>query len=151
MQMQYRGIIKLVPICAIWLAIAIIALAALETPLQPVPVVINSLLCLLVALFAFRLSAEIFFKTVQLNPQRIRYSQAWGKPLEYSWSQVEQVNFRGIWQAFELRFEDGRTVKVSLMMDNLKPFLKLLSEQLPRDLYLQAIEQFAGSFGGKDN
>lgn len=151
MQMRYRGIIKLVPICAIWLAIAVLALAAIETPTQPVPIIINSLICVAAIAFAFRLSTEIFFKVVRLNKQRIEYSQAWGKPKSYQWKQVEAVNFRGLWQAFELTFDDGKRLKVSLMMDNLKSFLQLLSEQLPRDMYLDAIEQFASSFGGKDN
>ncbi|AVJ55649.1 hypothetical protein C5610_04585 [Idiomarina sp. OT37-5b] len=151
MQMRYRGIIKMVPVCAIWLAIAVLALALIETPAEPVSVVINSLICVAVVALAFRLSAEIFFKVIRLNKQRIEYTQAWGKPRSYRWQDVEAVNFVGWWQAFELVFRDGKRVKVSLMMDNLRSFLQLLSEQLPRDKYQHAIEQFAGTFGGKNN
>ena len=151
MQMRYRGIVKLVPICSIWLALVVIALAIIETPAEPVSIVINTLVCLAILLFAFRISAEIFFKVVKLNKQRIEFSRAWGKPLNYQWNDVDAVNFRGIWQAFEISFNDGRRIKISLMMDNLRPFLQLLSEQLPRDKYLQAIEQFAGSVGNNRN
>lgn len=148
MQMRYRGMIKLVPICSIWLALAVTALAIIETPSEPVSIIINSLICLALILFAFRISTEIFFKVVKLNKQRIEYSQAWGKPMTYTWHEVDSVQFSRIWQAFELQFNDGRRVKVSLMMDNLRSFLQLLSQQLPRDKYLHAIEQFAGTFGG---
>lgn len=147
MQMQYRGMVKLVPVCSIWLAIAIIALALIETPAEPVSITINSLICLAVTLFAFRISAEIFFKKVRLNKQRIEFTQAWGKPLSYRWQDVESINFRGIWQAFELQFTDGKRLKVSLMMDNLRSFLALIAQQLPRGKYLTAIDQFAASFG----
>ena len=147
MQMQYRGIVKMVPVCSIWLAIAVIALAAIETPAEPVSIIINSLICLAITVFAFRISAEIFFKKIRLNKQRIEFTQAWGKPVSYSWQDVDTISFRGIWQAFELQFSDGKRLKVSLMMDNLRSFLTLIAQQLPRDKYLAAIEQFAGSFG----
>ncbi|RUO77301.1 hypothetical protein [Idiomarina seosinensis] len=151
MRMRYRGIIRLVPVCAIWLALAVIALAIIETPAEPLAIAVSSIICLLVLLLAFRLSTEIFFKAIKLNKQRIEFTQSLTKPCSYSWSQLETVNFLNRWQAFELKFEDGRRVKVSLMMDNLKSFLQLLSEQLPRDKYIDAINQFAGSYGGKDD
>lgn len=151
MQMQYRGIVKLVPICSIWLALAIIALAVIETSSDPFSVVINSLICIAITVFAFRISTEIFFKKIRLNKQRIEYTQAWGKPQSYRWQDVDAVNFRGLWQAFELQFNDGKRVKVSLMMDNLRSFLALISQQLPRDKYLAAIDQFADNFGSSDD
>lgn len=148
MQMRYRGMIKLVPICSIWLALVVVALAIVESPSEPISIIINGLICVGVTLFAFRISAEIFFKVIKLNKQRIEFSQAWGKPATYTWQEVESVQFSKIWQAFELTFRDGRKLKVSLMMDNLRSFLQLLSQQLPREEYLQAIEQFAATFGG---
>lgn len=151
MQMRYRGMVKLVPICSIWLALAVIALAIVESPSQPVSIIINSLICIGITAFAFRLSAEIFFKKIKLNKQRIEFSQMWGKPATYQWQDVDAVNFNKLWQAFEFTFSDGRRLKVSLMMDNLRSFLQLLSQQLPRDKYLHAIAQFASTFGGNND
>ena len=151
MQMQYRGIVKMVPVCSIWLAIAVITLAVIETPAEPVSIIINSLICLAITMFAFRISTEIFFKKIRLNKQGIEFTQAWGKAVSYNWQDVDTINFRGLWQAFELQFTDGKRLKVSLMMDNLRSFLSLIAQQLPRDKYLVAIEQFAGSFGPSSN
>lgn len=151
MQMRYRGIVKLVPVCAIWLAISVVALAALETPAQPLPIILSTLVCSVLVMICFWLSSEILFKRVSLNKQRLKFSRAWGKPLTYEWGDVANVRFRPVWQAFELEFNDQQRIKISIMMDNLKSFLLLMSTQLPAEQYQKAIEQFALNFGNKDD
>ncbi|WP_370259406.1 hypothetical protein [Idiomarina sp.] len=148
MKMTYPLLFKTIPICAIWLALCILALAYLEWPNDLLSQILTSIVALASVVFAFKLSGEIFFKQINLKQSELSYTQAWSQPRTQRWADVTEVDYSPLWHSFKLKFDNGEQLNVSVILTHLTEFLGLMAHELPHDKYIDAVNKFSGAMGG---
>ncbi|MEX1222057.1 MAG: hypothetical protein WEA82_08105 [Idiomarina sp.] len=147
MQLRYHGMIKLVPVCA-WVTLAAILFAAvLAPPDNFTSWFIFSLLVMVLATLVAWLSLEVFRTRIGINASHLVVRKSYHRVQRIDWQQVERIDYNNLWASFVVVTKSGQRVFISSLMSNLKHFLTVMAEVLPREKYIDALDRFAKALG----
>lgn len=148
MQLAYQGIVKIVPVCAL-VTLAMVLFAVVIAPPQGfLSWFIYSLLVLVFATLVAWLSLEIFRTKIGVNDSHLVVTKGFRKRQRIAWSQVERIEYNTLWSSFVVVTDSGQRIFISTLMNNLKHFLTVMAVALPREKYIDGLDQFAKAIDG---
>ncbi|RUO80539.1 hypothetical protein CWI84_05635 [Idiomarina tyrosinivorans] len=149
MLMRYQGVIKTIPLCTNLLAACLVALLILTPPTSVSGWIFSALFCSAFIVIAGWSSAEVYRSRIGISDRGLQIRKGWSRTHRYRWDQVDHLQYIGWLQSFRIHFSDGKNITVPILMSDLKGLLEAVAIHLKRPQYINALDDFAASFGGK--